>query len=1092
GTGLVVARSKDATITLNEFTSFTGLAIAYYNDTYSYTNRFLNSSVVFANNESENNQFYNNLMNISTVELLLDLSETQAGVFSIGHDIILPAPGPSISGCKTWDGKNVQGGNLWLGEYNQGYSQTCNDTDFDCICDQDYEIDLITQINTSNESAVNDSTAEVLWTLSIIDRNPLALISGSEYEVIQQFLSTKALASKALFDNKSYVAATQDPAQLLQFTVTSSRLQTYNCTAYVNDIIFAPPTPLEINTSEVGSISFNQGEGCYEIYTNCTLLEMINRSSETNYFCVDRTDPTVHLSPQFKRGLKTYNPDNGITINASSFGIELKVSDTPSFVAACILEVNDSSGGRLAYSTFLPQNHGADQYCNFTSGKLPNTSIKFWVHVIDAAGNINSNFQRQITLNYTPVTGCDACESIGSFAQSSILVYQDEVKKEYRVILYSKNQESGARIPVAGAPMLVWLRNSTYKKLYKIVTTPLGEENISSAHFNYGAYDGSAMEYSFIYCCFYDDCGFELCLNATGVDSGYLQGHNIYSIYDVPNAPPDQPEVTMDEEYILPALYKIQVNPPAELEGFARNLCVLVTILFGLLITSLYYTGRNPFGFFDFSHLRPGRHITYAPRGMQVGMKLSGQMVANKIKSAASKVASKYGKHKAAKEEKAGEIMKAAKEGKTDKVMELTGLKDKAEATKAISALTKGSDKEKAATLGALTKSAMGGGFVRLMFRDMRNAIRKPFTNIQPLKSMKDNVTTLFTGKKEVDGKLTGPGRMDAVLAILSPGSVSASDVYKEGAEGVSQGTSKQKFGQQFSEPWLMRMGLAMGGGALSIGEVIKSISIFAKTFKDYKKDGKPILGLFVALFASLGHITGLGKIVQGGRLTAKMLGSSKLELGFDSQRSTLYSAASYKANELEKELNVITGGDRAKTQQLLLGIQSLIAEGKDLKPKELEAKVNDLIKSMSFEPKIVAQILKELKKQGPMGSHQFNENIANALKFNKQGMPHDALKTVLIEHYGKEEAQKILDAITMAFEKQTDNLITSMENQFELVKLDISNLETVLASVPYITTPNTDISLPGSTGFYLDYESYLDARMPNNITTALFGGKED
>ncbi|MDD5337061.1 MAG: hypothetical protein PHS02_01110 [Candidatus ainarchaeum sp.] len=374
-------------------------------------------------------------------------------------------------------------------------------------------------------------------------------------------------------------------------------------------------------TGGIGTITESKGEGCYALVVNCTRVQ--SKVSQPAYFCVDRTPPTITQGQRYQIKGRVYNPDDGEVVNSSTFVLNMSASDNKkyTFIASCRVELWNGTGPEkfMGNLSFAPTTSGRSQYCEI-SVKLANGTYRYRVFALDSAENYAGTLYRTVVVNGNP-TGCDDCENVNSFDPSTILLTQQSGLYDIKAMLYFDNTSSGVRQPVPGAPLLVWIRSSTYSYLTKVVT----DEN-GVAHFDYSGWREAPHEYSFLYCCFYEDCGFEFCINASGVDDAYREANGIYSVDTVPTMP-NQPEISMDKHYLLPSVKKIDISPDKQdlYTQLQQTLCVPIFILFGLLMGALYYTGRNPFGFIDLSPLRVGRHIKYSPRGMQTGFKLSTQ-----------------------------------------------------------------------------------------------------------------------------------------------------------------------------------------------------------------------------------------------------------------------------------------------------------------------------------------------------------------------------------------------------------------------------------------------------------------------------------
>lgn len=530
--------------------------------------------------------FYNNKFNVLGMTIDTESEFTANTTKRSGTNII---------------GKPAIGGNAWFYPGDEGYSETCEDNDGDYFCDSPLQLGLA------------------------YDFLPLAVNQGFNFEVRIDAVDGKRADIKAKFDSKEYVAATNSTSQNITFSINSKVNGNYNCISSLGGMASNVPN------NGTGTITLNKEEGCYPITVTCTNVQSI--TSPEVYFCVDRTAPIVGFGLRNSDGGLIINPYDGEVINSThSFTLNMSANDPSStFIEYCSLEWWNESGTNLVGNlTFPPTNQDEDQFCTIVMKDVINDTYKYKMYVYDAAGNYGETEYRTVTINASP-SGCAPCENLTNFKQSFIMLVQDQDAKQIRAVLYSENS-SGGREPVPKAPILVWVRNSTDKNLFKVITNENG-----TAYFSYEDWENIHMEYAFIYCCFYQDCGFEMCLNASGIDQSYRDLNKIYNIDSVPtfNKPP-QPQMESNAPYMLPAIQKIDIAPEVcnsdepfcQALNFQQELCIPVMLLFGLLLGALYYTGRNPFALFDFSPLRIGRHIRYSPRGMQTGVKVGSLQMA--------------------------------------------------------------------------------------------------------------------------------------------------------------------------------------------------------------------------------------------------------------------------------------------------------------------------------------------------------------------------------------------------------------------------------------------------------------------------------
>ncbi|MEW6528497.1 MAG: NosD domain-containing protein [Candidatus Micrarchaeota archaeon] len=516
--------------------------------------------------------FYNNILD-NELNAVVDTESVSAS---------LSEPDESqtnILGC------GALGGNAWFSQGN-GFSENCSNFDNNCFCDENYSIDEI-----------------------VTDLFPLTINKGLEFSVLISSIAGKQAGSYEQYINKEYVAATPYIPALVVINLITSHDAEFFCNSSLGGNV-------TINTtlSTEGIINVTKPVGCYNITVKCA-INITNASSQEHTFCIDDVPPAINFGIRQNISGIIINPNDNEILNKHSFRLNMSADDSLStFVAMCIFELNDTN------EIFLPEtNADGRQYC-VKKRTLQNGTYKYRMFAVDAAGNAASTGYRTVIVDAPPSNaGCSECENIGDYFKSGISSAIDETNKKIALILYMENL-SGHRIAMPGAPVLVWVKNASYENLSKVVTNANG-----SAYFSYAPWNNSAMDYTFIYCCFYEDCGFDKCLIGAKVSANYIKKYGIYDVNSVPDASPNQPNINYSQIYVLPINEKLKINPKVDknlLEG-SEALCVPIFMLFGILLAALYYSGRNPLGFIDFSPLRMSSHIRYTPRGMQTGVKIT-------------------------------------------------------------------------------------------------------------------------------------------------------------------------------------------------------------------------------------------------------------------------------------------------------------------------------------------------------------------------------------------------------------------------------------------------------------------------------------
>ncbi len=484
----------------------------------------------------------------------------------------------NILGCK------ASGGNAWFSQ-GSGFSENCSNFNNDCFCDEGYSID-----NT-------------------IDFFPLTINKGLDFSVSITSIAGQSIGTYKQYQNKEYVAANNSGFVPVVINIITSRDAEFFCNSSLGG-----NTTINTSISTEGTINVSKPVGCYNITVNC-IINITNASSQESVFCIDNISPTINFGLRENINGIIINPNDNEILDKRSFRLNISVSDSLTFITACIFELNGVN------ETFLPEGTNP-QYCA-KKRSLKNDTYTYKMFAIDAAGNIASTNYRTVIVNAPPFNaGCEECENIGNYLMSDLSTSVDKANTKIKIILYTENS-SGSRIFMRGIPLLVLVKNATYENLSKVVT----DEN-GSAYFSYSPWKNSAMEYTIMYCCFYEDCGFDKCLRGgTKISPEYIEKHGIYDINSVPDASPNQPIINYTQAYVYPAIERLGLSPEQN-KGLLKGqeaFCIPVFLLFGLLLAALHYAGKNPFGFFDFSPLRLGSHIKYNPRGMQRGFKITAQ-----------------------------------------------------------------------------------------------------------------------------------------------------------------------------------------------------------------------------------------------------------------------------------------------------------------------------------------------------------------------------------------------------------------------------------------------------------------------------------
>lgn len=485
------------------------------------------------------------------------------------------------------------GGNAWLDSSGKGFSNSCVDLNGDCFCDNVYD------------------TGE-----GVIDEYPLALSQAYEIGLTIESVGGSMPGTYEQYTSKEYVAATKSSSPEVVFMLVAAYSGKSTCTTNFGNSFIVKNN--ELSNFTLGGLS----QGCYVLLLECApeVAPELVYSSEA-YFCVDYTPPfPISFPLRSEMNGKVVNPDSGEILNESRFFLNASISETTTFAVSCRLEWKDKE------VNFTPSFDGTNQYCqkymkNGTDNlTIENTTYTYRICATDAAGNEGCSAFKTVTIDAPPLSGgCEACENVGNFSTSAILVVEDKASRQFKITLYSESLTTFNRTAVQYAPVIVYVQNSTYSYLSKAITNDGG-----TAYFDYSKWEDVAMQYSFSYCCFYEDCGFEMCMNASGISQGYRDENGISDIFSIPDASPAQPALNPVQQYLLPSSEKTTHvpekcatnDPLCAMLQMQQAMCIPVALLFALLLGSLYYTGKNPFAMLDVSPLRLGKHIRYSPRGI--------------------------------------------------------------------------------------------------------------------------------------------------------------------------------------------------------------------------------------------------------------------------------------------------------------------------------------------------------------------------------------------------------------------------------------------------------------------------------------------
>jgi len=224
------------------------------------------------------------------------------------------------------------------------------------------------------------------------------------------------------------------------------------------------------------------------------------------------------------------------------------------------------------------------------------------------------------------VSGCQAdkdcpdCKSLENAPKASMFLSTDT--KDYvltATVYYENLSASPQRQPIADSTVIVYIYNYSFNNTYRIYTNAKGV-----ATFNFSSYKDSSFNLKVLYCPFtclspdpgYSKCGFLQCLDYAGINCTLAT----CQVTDISNAPGATAPSSLKCYNVLPTIQITSYSPPPAAIGTIPPICFPLLLIFAMLGGALFLSGRNPFGMFDLSAPRIGRHIRYQGRGHGVSI----------------------------------------------------------------------------------------------------------------------------------------------------------------------------------------------------------------------------------------------------------------------------------------------------------------------------------------------------------------------------------------------------------------------------------------------------------------------------------------
>lgn len=224
---------------------------------------------------------------------------------------------------------------------------------------------------------------------------------------------------------------------------------------------------------------------------------------------------------------------------------------------------------------------------------------------------------------------CAACGDFEGLLEP--LMFPSETPEQtYDIVLVYRNTTAGGleeRNPVKNALIIVHVKETGEESgdVYRVYT-----DNDGKALFDFQDYNDSCHEFQFTYCHMTFGCGYEECLNGTGIN------YDDYpSVMNIPMHPPgaSAPSSIVDPIGVQPTSTTTTFCPPPPPIGgvTAPIFCFPLILLFALLGGGLYLSGRNPFRGFDFSAPRLHKPYQYTARIRGTTVSIQGIMQATGV-----------------------------------------------------------------------------------------------------------------------------------------------------------------------------------------------------------------------------------------------------------------------------------------------------------------------------------------------------------------------------------------------------------------------------------------------------------------------------
>ncbi len=222
-----------------------------------------------------------------------------------------------------------------------------------------------------------------------------------------------------------------------------------------------------------------------------------------------------------------------------------------------------------------------------------------------------------------PDTDCPGCKEIEGAPRAQMFLSLDSENYNLTGTFFYENASDpvNPRPFLANTTIIVEMFNNTFDKTYKIYTDANGR-----AVLDFSAYAGGCMDFKVMYCPFTcigsSDCGFQNCLNYSNIpcNAGGVCSATSCTAQTITPAPNAKVPPAVRCYVALPTMDTASYCPSPLPLSSVPTICFPLLLIFTVLGGGLFLSGKNPFGGFDFTAPRVGKHIRYEAKGRGAGI----------------------------------------------------------------------------------------------------------------------------------------------------------------------------------------------------------------------------------------------------------------------------------------------------------------------------------------------------------------------------------------------------------------------------------------------------------------------------------------